>query len=67
MIRNNQEVHTARPGGMDCELTWVDDTPLAQVLMPAAKFHAAPFCFYYVRVVQTDNEVAWASPVWIDP
>jgi hypothetical protein len=34
--------------------------------MPPAKFCPKPFAFYYVRVVQQDNEVAWASPVWIE-
>ncbi len=24
-------------------------------------------CFYYLRVFQTDGEMAWSSPVWIDP
>ena len=52
---------------MDCELTWDDATPLDECLLPAARHCDHPFCFYYVRVIQSDREVAWASPSWIDP
>ncbi len=27
---------------------------------------AAPSAFYYLRVSQTDGEMAWSSPIWID-
>jgi hypothetical protein len=23
--------------------------------------------WYYVRVIQTDDEMAWSSPVWVKP
>jgi len=67
IIRNNDVVYTHSPSrGLDLQLTWEDVTPLSEALLPPAKFCDRPFCFYYVRVVQTDQEVAWASPVWID-
>jgi len=66
IIRNNEVVHTLPGTGPDCELGWEDATPLDEVLLPPAGLCSNPFCFYYVRVVQEDEEVAWASPVWID-
>jgi hypothetical protein len=27
---------------------------------------AEGWCYYYVRVVQADGEVAWSSPIWMD-
>ncbi len=24
-------------------------------------------CFYYLRVLQSDGEMAWSSPIWVDP
>lgn len=24
------------------------------------------WCYYYVRVIQEDNEMAWSSPIWMD-
>jgi len=67
IIRNNDIVQTFAPGELDCELSWEDAAPLGDVLLPPATFCAHPFCFYYVRAIQSDGEVAWASPVWIDP
>ena len=66
IVRNNEIVETVCPAAPDCELSWQDTSPLDEVLLPPAKFCANPFCFYYVRVIQSDGEVAWASPVWID-
>lgn len=67
VIRNNQVVHSVSPDGLDAKVQWTDEQPLSDALLPAAQWCDHPFCFYYVRVVQTDGEVAWASPVWIDP
>ncbi len=66
IIRNNQVIQTYSGQGLDCELSWQDDAPLDEVWLPPAKFCPHPFCFYYVRVVQSDGEVAWASPIWLD-
>ena len=67
VIRNGEVIHAYSPGTLDCELKWEDLTPLQAALLPPAKFSARPFCYYYVRAVQTDGEVAWASPIWIEP
>ena len=67
VIRSGLTVHSAPADGPGAELTWTDETPLQDALLPPAKFCNHPFCYYYVRVTQTDDEVAWASPVWIDP
>ncbi|MBN1676067.1 MAG: DUF3604 domain-containing protein [Kiritimatiellae bacterium] len=68
VIRNNQVVHSVPgAGGPDLALTWADTTPISATWLPPARFCSHPFCFYYVRVVQTDADAAWASPVWIEP
>lgn len=67
VIRNGRVVHSVAGDGLDAKFTWTDDSPLADALLPAAKWCDHPFAYYYVRVIQQDNEVAWASPVWIDP
>jgi len=63
VIRNNKVVYKTKKAAF----AWTDETPLSEAVMPAAKFCPHPFCFYYVRVVQTDGQAAWASPIWIDP
>ena len=68
IIRNNMVLHSASATGeMDLSITWEDQDPMDDIWLPAAKFCDHPFAFYYIRVVQEDGEVAWASPVWIDP
>jgi hypothetical protein len=68
VIRNNIVVHSVPGAGeRDISVAWDDRDPLDVILLPAAKFCSHPFAYYYVRVVQQDGEVAWASPVWIDP
>lgn len=54
VVRNGREVFTVAPGEEDCTVAWTDtEAP-------------PPGTYYYVRVVQADGHVAWASPVWID-
>lgn len=68
IIRNGKVVATISEKKQDLELCWQDSTPLNQILLPPTKFSKEPFAFYYIRAIQKDREVAWASPVWIiDP
>lgn len=68
IIRNNKVVYSMPGNGrMDISMTWEDLKPIEKTWLPVAKFCNHPFTFYYVRVIQTDGEVAWASPIWIDP
>jgi hypothetical protein len=52
ICRNNQFIYAKQPEGRRCELSFVDREP------PAGR------CYYYVRVIQQDDEIAWSSPVW---
>ena len=52
VCRNNRYVYVNRPAGKSCALTFVDREPLAGR------------SYYYVRVIQKDEEIAWSSPVW---
>jgi len=68
IIRNNTVVHSMPGNGrIDMTIAWEDTEPIEKTWLPPAKFSEHPFTFYYVRALQTDGEVAWASPVWIDP
>jgi hypothetical protein len=52
VCRNNQFIYTNEPDGREAELTFVDREPLQGR------------SYYYVRVIQEDEEIAWSSPVW---
>jgi len=67
IIRNNRIAHSVRPRAtLDCEVEWEDVEELDGLWMPPAKFWPKSFCFYYVRALQADGEMAWASPIWIE-
>jgi hypothetical protein len=53
--KNNQIVKEFLPGAMDYNLRWIDKD-----------FKENESCFYYVRVVQENNEEAISSPVWVN-
>lgn len=54
IIKNNRYIYSHRPGTRDVSLAYRDDT-------------AEPGeSYYYVRLQQTDGQMAWASPIWVD-
>jgi hypothetical protein len=58
VIRDGEVVHTetVRPDVEEARFHWED---------PAPKRGAARPSYYYVRVVQRDRQMAWASPIWV--
>jgi hypothetical protein len=52
VCRNNQFIYTSQPKGRRANLTFIDKDPLEGR------------SYYYVRVLQKDEEIAWSSPVW---
>lgn len=55
VLKNNQPFHVQRGASDSVQFSCVDDAPLNGM------------AFYYVRVVQADGELAWASPIWVTP
>jgi hypothetical protein len=53
VCRNNQFIYTKPIEGRSANLIYVDEKPLDG------------FSYYYVRVIQKDDEIAWSSPVWL--
>ncbi|NOX57096.1 MAG: hypothetical protein GXP27_22225 [Planctomycetes bacterium] len=56
VIKDNQVVYTTKPSGSTAEFTFTD-----------AKAEPGKESFYYVRAVQENERLAWASPMWITP
>src|SRR5262249_9803425 len=54
ILRDSEVVDTIKTNSSKYSGTWTDPRP-------AAGPH-----YYYIRVLQTDDEVAWASPMWIE-
>jgi hypothetical protein len=57
VIRNGEVSHTERPnsGAAESRFHWED---------PAPRKAETP-SYYYVRVIQKDGQLAWASPIWV--
>jgi len=53
IVRNNQFVHNLAPMQREVSFTYVDNRP------PAGEN------YYYVRVIQVDDQIAWSSPIWV--
>jgi hypothetical protein len=53
ILRDSKVVHTIKPDRQEYKGTWQDPKP-------AAGKH-----YYYIRIRQEDDELAWASPLWI--
>jgi hypothetical protein len=54
VLRDSEVVATLPTKGTEFRGDWTDPRPL-----PGTHY-------YYVRVVQADNEMAWASPIWVE-
>ena len=54
VIKNNEDVHKWENPAHGADLSW-EDTGAART-----------GDYYYVRVTQEDDEMAWSSPVWLD-
>ena len=52
-MRNETDYKTFAPKGMEFAETFTDPSPIEGENR------------YYVRVEQTDGNMAWASPVWV--
>ncbi len=54
VIKNENIIYTAAPDQKNVTLTFLDQEPTAGT------------SYYYVRMVQDDRQVAWASPIWVN-
>lgn len=64
IIRNGEVLKTFQPTSYHFDYYYDDMENLSQVTLDGDG--GAPFVFYYLRVVQEDGHIAWASPIWVD-
>jgi hypothetical protein len=58
ILRDNEVVHTWKPqqASMAAKINWTDPAPVRG---------GKDASFYYVRVTQIDEQMAWSSPMWV--
>jgi hypothetical protein len=54
VLRDSEVLHTIKPDATIYHGGWTDPQPVAGS-------H-----YYYIRVLQVDDEIAWASPMWVE-
>lgn len=65
IIRNGTVIHTIKPNNYFIEFEYDDLVPLDKNALKC-KDKRPPFVYYYIRVTQEDEHMAWSSPIWID-
>jgi hypothetical protein len=53
IVRSNKFIHTSHPLTGEVSFTFTDPDPLSGE------------SYYYVRVQQVDDQIAWSSPIWV--
>jgi hypothetical protein len=53
IVKNNKFIHNRQPLEKEVSFTFIDNQP------------SAGESYYYVRVIQVDDQMAWSSPIWI--
>ncbi len=64
IIRNGTVIKTFHPTETSFDYYFDDMEDIHQVLLDGNG--RSPFVFYYLRVTQDDDHLAWSSPIWID-
>jgi len=54
IIKNNEVAHTQPGAGESATCLWTDASPCTDG------------AYYYARVIQEDDGIAWASPIWVN-
>nr|HNT37428.1 hypothetical protein [bacterium] len=54
LVRNNEDIFQHGGDSTDARFTYID------------KDIAPGISYYYIRVLQRDNEMAWSSPIWVN-
>jgi len=64
ILRNGKVIKTFTPNEYHCDYYYDDMENISSALI--AITDKVPFVYYYLRVTQVDDHIAWSSPIWID-
>ncbi len=65
IFRNGEPMHTFSSKESYHEFA-IDDSEHISKIMLKSPDERPPFIYYYLRVQQNDEHVAWSSPIWVD-
>ncbi|NOZ23324.1 MAG: hypothetical protein GXP25_19800 [Planctomycetes bacterium] len=64
VVRNGRDIFSAKGGGWQAQVSWVDEENLPGVAYPPGGAFDCPFVYYYIRVTCASGAQAWTSPTW---
>ena len=53
IVRDNKFIHTRQPLAQEVSFRFKDAQPIVKE------------SYFYVRVIQVDDQIAWSSPIWV--
>ena len=53
IVKDGKFIYKMDPHGQNAEFEYTDTTPVSAQ------------SWYYVRIIQTDRNMAWSSPIWV--
>jgi hypothetical protein len=65
IIRNGELFHKFHPGASQIDFAHDDSSELSQIALSSPD-ERPPFAYYYLRVIQEDEHMAFSSPIWVD-
>ncbi len=63
IIRNNKKIFVYSGKNEIEQFMFYDDEPFDNIAFTSS-INGSKFIYYYIRVIQRDNEIAWSSPIW---
>ena len=65
IIRNGKVIHTIKPDKEQVDFEF-DDIEKTNKIVLKSPDDRPVFLYYYLRIVQEDDHMAWSSPIWVD-
>lgn len=66
IYRNGKPFKTFDKPGTYLDLSFEDDEPYEKHLIKSKQEGHPPFLYYFMKVIQKNEQVAWSSPIWVD-
>lgn len=65
IFRNGTALKTYHPDGPYLDFAYDDMENLSKAVLPSPD-DRPHFAFYYLRVIQENEQIGWSSPIWVD-
>jgi len=64
IVRNNIDIYQHKCKKEEESIEWTDNEKISKIGIRSSN-SSSKFVFYYVRVIQKNDHMAWSTPIWI--